>query len=83
MNDVMLFGDGWTGEVVKIATRTRVINHIPIKHEAGTVTFFITTYIADSGVPYLIGVSDLEPSQGEIEKAIENFSPRATTFPKY
>ncbi|ELQ6243727.1 hypothetical protein SMX68_004095 [Cronobacter sakazakii] len=83
MNDVMLFGDGWSGEVVKIATRSRGANPISVKRESGTITFFITTYIFARGVPYLIGVSDLEPSQDEIEKAIESYSPEATTFPKY
>ncbi|ELY2640095.1 hypothetical protein SM100_003796 [Cronobacter sakazakii] len=83
MNDVMLFGEGWNGEILTIANRARAIHHIPVKHETRTVTFFITTYISDSGIPYLIGISELEPSQEDIEKAIVVYSPRGTSFPKY
>ncbi|PUW12512.1 hypothetical protein AUN02_02985 [Cronobacter sakazakii] len=83
MNDVMLFGEGWNGEILTIANRTKALHHIPIKNETRTVSFFITTYISDSGIPYLIGISDLEPPKEEIEKAIVIYSPRGTSFPKY
>ncbi|ELY4573423.1 hypothetical protein ACM916_000388 [Cronobacter turicensis] len=83
MNDVMLFGDGWSGELFKVETNIKFFEHIPHDQEARSVMFFITTYITDNGITYLIGTSDLEPLQEDIEMAISNFAPAPTDFPPY
>lgn len=72
MNDIMLFGEGWNGEVRQIEQGLQEFHFIPNPHDPRLreAIFAVTTYQSDNGDIYLMGWSGIEPMQPDVEEAI-------------
>lgn len=77
MRDVMLFGEGWNGEVRDVEEglhRYRYIPQATVPHLREAV-FSIFQYRSFSGKYYWIGFPVLEPTLSDIERAIVRYQP--------
>jgi len=77
MQQVMLFGEGWNGEVRDIEDGLREFSYIPNLQDPRLreVLFIINNYISDNGEMYLIGYHGREPLMPDVEEAILRFHP--------
>ncbi|MEX3003547.1 hypothetical protein [Serratia fonticola] len=77
MHDVMLFGDGWSGEVRQVEQGVRHFRYSPPAHEPRLreITFTINEYIAEDGDTYLYGFTDREPLMEDLEESIMRQNP--------
>ncbi|AUH00870.1 hypothetical protein CWC46_14265 [Prodigiosinella confusarubida] len=77
MHDIMLFGEGWDGEVRQVeqgAIRHQYIPH-PQDPHLRAIEFIIKEYISDDGEMYLVGYVDREPLMQDVAEAIMRYRP--------
>ncbi|MCZ7836147.1 hypothetical protein [Atlantibacter hermannii] len=77
MRDVMLFGEGWNGEVRKVADGVYRYYYTPEGNDRRhrEAVFSILEYRSFSGKNYWIGFPVIEPSLSDIEWAIMKYQP--------
>ncbi len=83
MNDVMLFGEGWNGEVIKNKQKEGMFSYKPNRPDPklGEVTFRIFPYHSDIDRNYYLVALFLtlsEPLAPDVEKAILKYKPKPT-----
>ncbi|WP_414667410.1 hypothetical protein [Escherichia coli] len=78
MQNVMLFGEGWGGEVRDVEQGMRELRYIPNLQDPRLreVVFSIVNYISDNGDMYLVGFRGKEPLPPDVEEAILRYNPR-------
>ncbi|WP_145600168.1 hypothetical protein [Yersinia frederiksenii] len=78
MQDIMLFGEGWNGQVRSIEQGLRRLNFIPHRKDPHLreATFQVTDYYSDNGEMYLVGYVGNEPVMEDIEEAIMRQKPK-------
>ena len=78
MHNVMLFGEGWNGEVRDVEEGARNLLYIPNPQDPRfrEVAFTIVDYISDNGNMYLVGFHGQEPLMPDVEEAILRNNPR-------
>lgn len=77
MYDIMLFGDGWAGEVRQIEPGQRQFRYIPSRQDPHLreVLFTVTEYVAEDGDIYLVGCSGHDPAAPDIQEAVFRYNP--------
>lgn len=77
MNDIMLFGEGWTGEVRQVEDGKRQFRYIPHRDDPHLreVMFAIIGYMSSDGHSYLVGYAGFKPLIPDIEEAIMRYKP--------
>ncbi|MGQ8705430.1 hypothetical protein ACUTSW_05415 [Serratia sp. TSA_198.1] len=77
MNDIMLFGEGWGGEVRKIEPHLWQFNFIPTPAapHLREVMFTVLEYVSDDGDIYKVGYTGKEPFAEDIREAIFRYRP--------
>ena len=78
MRDVMLFGEGWNGEVRQVEDGVQRYNYIPQIGDPHLreIVFSIFLYEAINKNSYWIGYTGYKPFNPDIEGAILNFAPK-------
>ncbi|CNI87502.1 hypothetical protein [Yersinia bercovieri] len=78
MQDIMLFGEGWNGEVRSIEQGLRKFNIIPYREDPHLreAIFEVIDYYSDNGDMYLVGYIGNEPLMEDIEEAIMRQKPK-------
>lgn len=77
MRDVMLFGEGWNGEVRKVADGVHRYYYTPDENDQRhrEAVFSVFEYRSLNGKNYWIGFPVIEPSLSDIEQAIVKYQP--------
>ncbi|TBL95380.1 hypothetical protein [Hafnia alvei] len=77
MQHVMLFGEGWNGEVRDVEAGMQEFRYIPNQQDPHLreVLFTIKKYISDDGEMYLVGYFGKEPLMPDVEEAIFKYKP--------
>lgn len=72
MQDVMLFGEGWNGEVRQIEDGMQQFRYIPHAGEPKLreVVFTIIGYHANDGKGYLMGWTGIEPLNPDVNRPL-------------
>lgn len=78
MHNVMLFGEGWNGEVRDVEEGLRELRYIPPHQDPQLreLIFTIVNYISENGGVYLLGYHGKEPLSPDVEDAIFRNKPR-------
>ena len=77
MHDVMLFGEGWNGEVRQVEEGVQRFPYIPQINDPNLreVVFSIFGFQSENGHSYCIGWAGGEPLLPDIEHAIRIYNP--------
>ncbi|MEX5413675.1 hypothetical protein [Atlantibacter hermannii] len=77
MRDVMLFGEGWNGEVRGVEEGLHRYRYIPMETapHLREAVFSIFQYRAFNGKDYWIGFPVIEPALSDVEWAIVKYQP--------
>nr|WP_318381630.1 hypothetical protein [uncultured Enterobacter sp.] len=72
MHDVMLFGEGWDGEVRQVEQGLKRFQFVPnpIDTHQREAEFTLIEFFSEDGEVYLVGYSDKEPKTPQVEDAI-------------
>lgn len=78
MQDIMLFGEGWNGEVRSIEQGLRKLHLIPqiADPHLREAIFVVAEHYSDNGEMYLVGYIGNEPLVEDVEEAIMRQKPK-------
>ncbi|MEB6482471.1 hypothetical protein MXL48_05040 [Klebsiella quasipneumoniae] len=83
MRDVMLYGEGWNGEVRNVEEGIQRFTYIPVIGDPNLreVVFSLFLYESIDKNSYWLGYSGTKPLRANIEEAIFNYKPIPALYP--
>ncbi|HDU5811509.1 TPA: hypothetical protein RFV84_000767 [Klebsiella aerogenes] len=83
MRDVMLYGEGWNGEVRNVEEGIQRFTYIPANGDPNLreVVFSLFIYESIDKNNYWLGYSGIKPLTANIEEAIFKYKPRPALYP--